>query len=55
MEATTSPVTNKNRLVMRAAAAVTTRTIAVAKKTKSTVVISTEILGKLHLLSEVVW
>ena len=54
MEATASPLTNKTRLVMRAAAAVIT-IIAVAKKTTSTVVTSTAILGKLHLLSEIVW
>ena len=41
MEATTAPITNKNRLVMRTTASVTTITIAVAKKTTSTVVTST--------------
>ena len=55
MEVTTSPLTNKTRLVTRATAAVTTITIAIAKKTTSTVVTSTARLGKLHLLSEIVW
>ena len=55
MEATTLPLTNKNRLVMRATAAVTTITIAVAKKTTSTIVTSTARLEKQHLLSEIVW
>ena len=55
MEATTSPLTNKTRLVRRATAAVTTITIAVAKKTTSTIVMPTARLGKLHLLSEIVW
>ena len=54
MEATTAPVTNKNRLVMRTTAAVTTITVAVAKKTTSTVVTSTARLEKQHLLSEIV-
>ena len=55
MEAITSPLTNKTRLVRKATAAVTTITIAVAKKTTSTVVTPTARLGKLHLLSEIVW
>ena len=55
MEAITAPVTDKNRLVMRTTAAVTTITIAVAKKTTSTVVTSTARLEKQHLLSEIVW
>ena len=55
MEAITAPVTNKNRLVMRTTAAVTTITIAVAKKTTSTVVTSIAMLGRQHLLSETVW
>ena len=41
MEATTLPLTNKNRLVMRARATVITITITVAKKTTSAVVTST--------------
>ena len=55
MEATTAPVTNKNRLVMRTTATVTTITIAVAKKTTSTVVTSTARPGRQHLLLEIVW
>ena len=55
MEATTAPVANKNRLVITTAASVTTITIAVAKKTTSTVVTSTARLGRQHLLSEIVW
>ena len=55
MEAITAPVTDKNRLVMRTTAAVTTITIAVAKKTTSTIVTSTARLEKQHLLSEIVW
>ena len=42
MEATAAPITNKNRLVMRTTASVTTITIAVAKK-KSTAVINSKI------------
>ena len=55
METITAPVANKNRLVMRTTAVVTTITIAVANKTPSTVVTSTARLGKQHLLSEIVW
>ena len=55
MEAITAPITNKNRLVMRTTAAVTTITIAVVKKTTSTVVTSTARLGKQHLLLDIVW
>ena len=55
MEAITAPVTNKNRLVMRTTAAVTTITMAVAKETTSRVVTSTARLGRQHLLSEIVW
>ena len=42
-------------IVMRPTATVITITIAVAKKTTSAVVTSTARLGKLHLLSEIVW
>ena len=55
MEATTAPITNKNRLVKTTTASVTTITIAVAKKTTSTVVTSTARPGRQHLLSEIVW
>ena len=55
MEVTTAPITNKNRLIMRTTALVTTITKAVAKKTTSTVVTSTARLGRLHLLSEIAW
>ena len=55
MEARTSPLTNKTRLVMRATVAVTTIAVAVVKKITSTIVTLTAILGKLHLLSETVW
>ena len=54
MEATAAPITNKNRLVMRTTASVTTITIAVAKK-KSTAVTSTARSRRQHLLLEIVW
>ena len=55
MEATTAPIANKNRLVITTTASVTTITIAVAKKTTSTVVTSTARPGRQHLLLEIVW
>ena len=55
MEATTAPIANKNRLVITTTASVTTITIAVAKKTTSTVVTSTARPGRQHLLLEIAW
>ena len=53
MEVITAPITNKNRLVITTTAPVTTITIAVAKKTTSTVVITAARPGRQYLLSEI--
>ena len=53
MEMITAPITNKNRLVITTTAPVTTITIAVAKKTTSTVVTSAARPRRQYLLSEI--